>query len=80
MMSKVVTNVEMRIRELREQRGLTQQELASSMGVVRNAVTNWETETTLPKTRQLPLLAEVLGVPIGDLFVRQSLKGEMSYE
>lgn len=61
--------MEMRIRELREQRGLTQQELASSMGVVRNAVTNWETETTLPKTRQLPLLAEVLGVPIGDLFV-----------
>lgn len=60
--------MEMRIRELREQRGLTQQELASSMGVVRNAVTNWEMETTLPKTRQLPLLAEVLGVPIGELF------------
>lgn len=59
----------MRIRELREQNKMTQSDLAASMGVVRNAVTNWETEVTLPRVRQLPLLAEVLGVPIGDLFV-----------
>lgn len=51
----------MKIRELREAAGLTQQELATSMGVVRGAVTNWETENALPRSRQLPLLAKVLG-------------------
>lgn len=51
----------MRIRELREAANLTQQELANAMGVVRGAVTNWETENTLPRSRQLPLLAKILG-------------------
>lgn len=63
----------MRIRELREQNKMTQSDLAASMGVVRNAVTNWETEVTLPKVRQLPRLAEVLGVTIGALFVDHSM-------
>ena len=58
----------MRIRSLREQKNMTQSDLAESMGVVRNAVTNWETEVTLPRVRDLPLLAKGLGVPIGELF------------
>ena len=52
----------MRIRELRESANLTQQQLADSMGVVRGAVTNWETEVALPRARQLPLLKKVLGL------------------
>lgn len=58
----------MRIRELREAVGLTPECLAVQMGVVRTAVCNWEAETTLPKTRDLPLLAKVLGCTIGELF------------
>ena len=61
--------MEMRIREMREQSGLTQQELARSLGVVRNADTKWETETNLPKTGQLPLLSVVLGDTVGELVV-----------
>lgn len=38
----------MRIRDLREAAGMTQMELASSMGVVQNAVSNWENEVCLP--------------------------------
>lgn len=64
----------MRIKELREAANLTQQQLADSMGVVRGAVTNWETENTLPRTRQLPLLKIVLGVEtIDDLYVPDAL-------
>lgn len=59
----------MQIREKREDVGLTQRELGARMGVDCSTVTKWETEVALPKARQLPLLAEVLGVPIGDLFV-----------
>ena len=41
------------------------------MGVGQTTVSMWENEAALPKARQIPLLAEVLGVPIGDLFVSQ---------
>lgn len=61
----------MRIRALREAAGMTQMELASSMGVVQNAVSNWENEVCLPRARQLPLLAELLGYKIDDLFYPQ---------
>ena len=47
----------MRIRELREAANLTQKELAEEMGVQQNAVSNWEAEISLPKTKDLPLLA-----------------------
>ena len=61
----------MRIRALRDAAGMTQMELASSMGVVQNAVSNWENEVCLPRARQLPLLAELLGCKIDDLFYPQ---------
>lgn len=58
----------MKIRELRDRAGMTQDELAASVGVVRSAVANWEVEISLPKVRQLPLLAEVLECSIDELF------------
>lgn len=58
----------MKIKELREAAGLKQTELAIQMGVLPTAVSNWENEVALPKARQLPQLARVLGVLIDDLF------------
>ena len=58
----------MKIRELRDRAGMTQDELAASVGVVRSVVANWEVEISLPKVRQLPLLAEVLECSIDELF------------
>ena len=59
----------MKIKYLREQAGITQNELASRMGTFQNNVSNWETETALPRTRQLPMLAAVFNCSIDDLFV-----------
>lgn len=59
----------MRIKELREAADLQQKQVAECMGVLQTAVSNWETEVALPRARQLPLLAQVLGCSIGDLFV-----------
>lgn len=59
----------MRIKELREAAELQQKQVAERMGVFQSAVSNWETEVALPKARQLPLLARVLGCTISDLFV-----------
>ena len=58
----------MRIRELREQAEITQRELGIRMGVDCTAVTKWESETALPRARQLPLLAQVLGCSIDELY------------
>ena len=60
----------MRIRELLELAGITQQQVADSMGVLQSAVSNWESEVALPRARQLPLLARVLGCSIDELFAQ----------
>lgn len=57
------------IKARREAAGLVQEELAGLMGVVQGAVANWENEVSLPKARDLPRLAQVLGCSISDLFV-----------
>lgn len=59
----------MRIKELREAAGIQQKQVAAHMGVFQSAVSNWETEVALPKARELPRLAKVLGCSIDDLFV-----------
>ena len=63
----------MRIKELREERNLPQKAVAEAMGVLPSAVCNWESEVALPKARQLPLLAHVLGCSISDLFAPEAL-------
>lgn len=59
----------MRIKELRVQSGVAQGVLADRMGVVQSAVSSWESEAALPKTRDIPRLAQALGCSIEDLFV-----------
>ena len=58
----------MRIRKLRERANLQQSQVAERMGVVQSAVANWENEIALPRDRQLPLLARVLGCSIDELY------------
>ena len=59
----------MRIKELREAANLQQKQVAAYMGVFQSAVSNWETEVALPKARELPRLARILGCSIDELFV-----------
>lgn len=58
----------MRIKELRRKSDINQAQLAAKMGVAQNCVSQWETEVALPRTRQLPRLAQVLGCTIDELF------------
>ena len=58
----------MRIKKLRKAAGMTQEQLASQMGVMQNVVSNWENEVALPRVRQLPELARILQCTIGALF------------
>ena len=59
----------LRIRELRQKHKMTQGALASALGVAQNVLCMWEAETVLPRTRDLPRLAAVLGCSIDELFI-----------
>ena len=58
----------MRIAEQRKAAGLSQQQLADSMGVAQSNVVGWEKEIYLPRARQMRLLAKVLDCSIDELF------------
>lgn len=52
---------------LRRRRGLTQEELAQSLGVSAQAVSKWETDNSCPDIMLLPKLAAELGVSVDAL-------------
>ncbi|MBR0136974.1 MAG: helix-turn-helix domain-containing protein [Erysipelotrichaceae bacterium] len=57
-----------KIRQLRFKAKLTQEQLAEKMGVGPQAVSKWENSAAMPDIASLPLLAEIFGVSIDDLF------------
>lgn len=58
----------MRIRELRQARGLTQLQLGMAVGVSKPAVCRWENGVAMPRAELLPVLARALGCSIDELF------------
>ncbi len=56
------------IKRLRTEKGITQEELAEYAGVSFQAVSKWETGTTMPDIALLPKLAVFFGVTIDRLF------------
>jgi DNA-binding XRE family transcriptional regulator len=60
---------DVRIRELREALGLTQEDLAHRVGVNRDTIWRWETGQSIPQRRFRVSLARRLGVRVEDLGV-----------
>ncbi len=57
-----------KIKELRKSRGITQEQLAISIGVSFQAVSKWENNIALPDITLAPVLASYFGVSIDELF------------
>lgn len=57
-----------RIKQLRFKTTLTQEQLADRLGVVPQTVSKWENDVAMPDITTLPVLAEIFGVSIDDLF------------
>lgn len=57
-----------KIRQLRFKAGLTQEQLAEKLGIGPQSVSKWENAVAMPDITALPLLAEIFGVTIDDLF------------
>lgn len=57
-----------KIKQLRFKAGLTQEQLASSLGISAQSVSKWENGVTMPDITLLPALSEEFGVTIDELF------------
>ena len=53
-----------KLREARKTAGMTQEQLAATLSVSRQAITKWESDKGIPDIENLKLLASVLGVSI----------------
>lgn len=67
-----------RIRQHREQAGLSQAELARRVYVSRQTVGNWESGRTLADVQSLALLAQAFGTTVDNLIGREGLRAERS--
>ena len=61
-------NIGNKIRELRKAHGITQEELASSIGISFQAVSKWENNIALPDITLAPVLASYFGISMDELF------------
>ena len=55
------------IAKFRQDKGLTQEALGRQIGVSNQAVSKWESDTTMPDVMLLPKIAEQLGVSLEEL-------------
>ena len=55
------------IKQLRKNKGYTQETLAQQLGVVRQTVSKWEKGLSVPDAELLQKIAEVLEVDVGEL-------------
>lgn len=57
-----------KIAELRKSKSMTQEELATRIGVSPQAISRWENNATMPDIMLLPVLADILDITIDELF------------
>lgn len=62
----------MRLRELRNKSGLTQNEIATKLGVSGQTILNWENGIYEPKINQLIQLADLFNVSVDYLIERKN--------
>ena len=57
-----------KIRMLRKNKGMTQEELAEVLLVSSQAVSKWETHVSIPDVELLPVIARYFGITMDELF------------
>ena len=55
------------VKELREEKGISQKQLADELGISQSAIAKWEVSRTEPTAGALLLLAEFFEVTVGQL-------------
>ena len=68
------------IAALRKQKGITQEALASAIGVSAQSVSKWENNSNMPDIMLLPIIADVFQISIDQLYGRLNTKIENNAE
>ena len=63
------TDIGQRIKSIRKQKGITQKELASKLGMSITGLQNYEYGDTIPSLKQIEKIAAALEVPPADIMV-----------
>lgn len=63
-----------KIKEMREQRGITQVELAQKLSVQQSAIAAWETGKSMPRAERFVRLAEILNCSVDELLGKTKQK------
>ena len=64
----MAVNITNRVKELRSERGWTQQELAKAVGVSRQSINSIERDRYVPSLPLALMFADVFGRPTDDIF------------
>lgn len=70
----MMKNLGQRIKQLRQKQGLTQTELGNMLGVASGNISRYESGVNNPDMKKLHQLADILKVPVSDLFTQGSLE------
>lgn len=62
------------IATLRKNQVMTQEALASAIGVSTQAISKWENNTNMPDISLLPIISNIFGVTIDELFRKENDK------
>jgi transcriptional regulator with XRE-family HTH domain len=65
---------------LRKAKGLTQEDIASSLNVTSQAVSKWENDISFPDITLLVQISEIFGVSVDDLLGKESIISMVSAE
>lgn len=60
-------NIHLKIQELRKKAGLSQEALASQLGISRQAVSKWESGVSTPDIEKIVALSKIFGVSLSEL-------------
>ena len=55
------------MKKIRSEKGMTQEQLAESLHVTRQAVSNWERGNTMPDISKLPQISELFNTSIDEI-------------
>ena len=64
------------IKDIRKEKGLTQEQLAEKLGVSQKSVSRWETGKTMPDYSLLPVICEVLEINVAELLGAERISGD----
>lgn len=66
--------------DLRKQSGFTQDYVAEKLGVSAQAVSKWENDIACPDIMTLPIIADLYGITIDELFKSDDVQSNVKYE